>query len=117
MRTSSLTRSPLDISLLARHYGPMAFSLCWNKNVDDFISHLLWTDRLEEAVAAVRLYLRIHAECKMSQTDVQTSTDVEIIRNFAKLESLKAGKVNAALDKLLENKEAENTILTGHGAK
>ena len=95
----------------------MAFSLCWNKNIDDFISHLLWTDRLEEAVAAVRLYLRIHAECKMSQTDVQTSTDVEIIRNFAKLESLKAGKVNAALDKLLENKEAENTILTGHGAK
>ena len=95
----------------------MVFSLCWNKNLDDLISHLIWTDRLEEAVAAVHLYLKVHADCKMSQTNTGILTDVEIIRSFAKFESLKAGKVNAALDKLLENKEAENKILSGHGAK
>ena len=96
----------------------MVFSFCWNKNLDDFISHLIWTDRLEEAVAAVRLYLRVHPDCKMSsQMDANSSSDVEIIRSFAKFESLKTGKVNAALDKLLEDKEAEKRILSGHGAK
>ena len=96
----------------------MVFSFCWDKNLDDFLSHLIWTDRLEEAVAAVRLYLKIHADCKMaSQTDVKNSSEVGIIRSFAKIESLKAGKVNAALDKLLENKETENQILSQHGTK
>ena len=96
----------------------MVFSFCWDKNLDDFLSHLIWTDRLEEAVAAVHLYLKIHADCKMaSQTDVKNSSEVEIIRSFAKIESLKAGKVNAALDKLLENKETENQILSQHGTK
>jgi len=106
-----------DTLYSTRHYGPMVFSFCWNKNLDDFISHLIWTDNLEEAVAAVHLYLKIHSDCKMSSEMDQNSSDVNIIRTFAKFESLKAGKVNAALDKLLENKEAENRILSGHGAK
>ena len=95
----------------------MVFSFCWDKNLDDFLSHLIWTDRLEEAVAAVHLYLKIHADCKMAETDVKNSTEVETIRSFAKLESLKPGKVNAALDKLLENKDTENQILSQHGSK
>ena len=96
----------------------MVFSFCWEKNLDDFLSHLIWTDRLDEAVAAVQLYLKIHADCKMaSQTEVNNSTEVEIIRSFAKIESLKAGKVNAALDKLLETKDTENQILSQHGTK
>ena len=95
----------------------MVFSFCWDKNLDDFLAHLIWTDRLEEAVAAVHLYLKIQADCKMAGTDVKNSTEVEIIRSFAKLESLKPGKVNAALDKLLENKDTENQILSQHGSK
>ena len=96
----------------------MVFSFCWDKNLDDFLSHLIWTDRLDEAVAAVHLYLKIHADCKMAtQTDIKNSTEVEIIRSFAKFESLKPGKVNAALDKLQENKDTENQILSQHGTK
>ena len=49
--------------------------------------------------------------------DLAAATDEEVIRSFAKLESLKPGKVNMALDKLLEDRQNEKTLLSGHGAK
>ena len=49
--------------------------------------------------------------------DIGALNDEELVRNFAKFESLKPGKVNMALDKLLEERQNEETILAGHGAK
>lgn len=54
-------------------------------------------------------------ECKTSSLDLSSISSEELVRSFAKHESLKAGKVNMALEKLLESKKATETILSGHG--
>jgi len=98
-----------------RHYGPMVFSFCWNKQLDELLAHLIWNDRLEEAVDAIKVYIKIHPECKTSSLDQSSTSGEDLVRSFAKHESLKAGKVNMALEKLLESKKATETILSGHG--
>jgi len=89
-----------------RHYGPMVFNLCWNKNLDELLAHLIWSDRLQEAETAIKVYLIIHPECKLSTMEVTNLSSEELVRSFAKYESLKPGKINMALDKLLEVKQA-----------
>ena len=54
-------------------------------------------------------------ECKTSSIDLSSISGEDLVRSFAKHESLKAGKVNMALEKLLESKKATETILSGHG--
>jgi len=100
-----------------RHYGPMVFNFCCNKQLDELLAHLIWNDRLEEATDSIKLYLRIHQDCKMNTTDLSSCSKEELVRTFAKYESLKAGKVHMALEKLLESKQTTETILSGHGAK
>eukprot|EP00092_Neocalanus_flemingeri_P038724 GFUD01042166.1.p1 GENE.GFUD01042166.1~~GFUD01042166.1.p1 ORF type:complete len:345 (-),score=48.84 GFUD01042166.1:57-1049(-) len=100
-----------------RHYGPMVFNFCWNKQLDELLAHLVWNDRLVEAVDAIKLYLKIHPDCKMNSTDLSSCLNEDLVRSFAKFESLKAGKIHMALEKLLESKQTTETILTGHGAK
>ena len=95
----------------------MVFSLAWNKNLDELLAHLVWTDKLEDAVAAVRVYLEIHSDCKLATVGTDSMNSEEIVRAFAKYESLSPGKVNMALDKLLETKQSQDAILSGHGAK
>jgi len=95
-----------------RHYGPMLFNFCWNKQLDEILAHLVWNDRLGEAVDAIKLYKKVHPDCKTSHS----SSDEELVMNFAKL-NLKSGKVNMALEKLMESKKTTETILSGHGAK
>jgi len=106
-----------DLLHSTKHYGPMIFHLCWTKALDDFLAHLVWSGRLEAAVAAVRVYTKIHSESRLAASDLASLTPEEVIRDFAKYESLKPGKVNAALDKLLEDRANKETLLSGHGAK
>ena len=95
----------------------MIFNFCWNKNLDEFLTHLIWSDRVSEAVDAVKVYLKIHTNCKLSTLDIAKMSSEEVIRNFSKYESLKPGKLNAALDKLEENRNNKDSLLSGHGAK
>ena len=95
----------------------MIFHLCWTKQCDDFLAHLVWSGRLEEAVATIRVYIKIHTESKMAGSDLDRMTPEEVVRDFAKYESLKPGKVNVALDKLLEDRASKETLLSQHGAK
>jgi len=99
-----------------RHYGPMVFNLCWNKQLDDLLAHLIWNDRLDEAADAIKVYSKVHPESKTSALDQSNVSHEDLVRSFAKNESLKAGKVNVALEKLLESKRTTETILSGHGA-
>ena len=55
----------------------MVFNLCWNKNVDELLAHLVWNRRLEEAGDCVRVYVKIHQECKLSSTDISELKDEE----------------------------------------
>ena len=103
--------------LCCRHYGPMVFYYCWTKSLDDYLSHLVWSGRTGAAREAISVYVKIHSGCKLAALDLAAASDEEVIRSFAKLESLKPGKVNMALDKLLEDRQNEETLLSGHGAK
>jgi len=102
-----------DVLHSTRHYGPMVFSLCWNKRMDDLLAHLVLRDRLLEAVDTVKLYCEIHKDCKMDNIEELSVEDV--IRNFAKEESSKGGKVTMALDRLLETRRSEENLKTSHG--
>jgi len=104
-----------DTLYSTRHYGPMVFNFCWNKQLDELLAHLIWNDRLNEAVDAIKVYSKIHPDCKMNSVDLKICSNEDLVRNFAKFESLKAGKVNMALERLLESKKITDTILTGHG--
>jgi len=105
-----------DVLHSTRHYGPMVFNLCWSKQIDDLLAHLIWNDRIEEAADAINVYVKVHPECKTSSLDLASTSSEDLVRSFAKHESLKAGKVNMALEKLLESKKTTETILSGHGA-
>ena len=96
-----------------RHYGPMVFNFCWNKQLDELLAHLIWiwNDILNEAVDSIK----IHPDCKMNSVDLTICSSEELDRNFVKFESLKAGKVNMALERLLECKQITDTIATGQG--
>jgi len=100
-----------------RHYGPMVFNFCWNKQLDELLAHLIWNDRLDEAADAIKLYIKIHPDCKLASIDISGCSIEELIRHFAKYESLKAAKVTMALEKLVESKLTTDTILAGHGVK
>jgi len=99
-----------------RHYGPMVFNFCWNKQLDELLAHLIWNDRLTEAAQAIQVYTKVHPECKTSALDLPNTSKEDLVRSFAKHEALKAGKVNVALEKLLESRRTTETILSGHGA-
>ena len=102
---------------LCRHYGPMIFNFCWNKNLDEFLTHLIWSDKVDAAADAIKVYLKIHTNCKLSTLAVKVMSSEDLIRNFSKYESLKPGKLNAALDKLQEDRNNQDNLLSGHGAK
>ena len=51
----------------------------------------------------------------MNSVDLKICSNEDLVRNFAKFESLKAGKVNMALERLLECKQITDTIATGQG--
>jgi len=105
-----------DTLYSTRHYGPMVFNFCWSKQLDEFLAHLIWNDRLDEAVDAIKVYTKIHSDSKLSSIDLESCSSEDLVRNFAKFESLKSGKVNMALERLLESKKTTDTILAGHGA-
>jgi len=105
-----------DVLHSTRHYGPMVFNFCWDKKIDELLAHLILNDRKEEASECVRLYTKIHTDCKTSSLDFFTSTSDQIIESFIKYESNKASKLNMALEKLRESKETKKSILSGHGA-
>ena len=116
-RTCFILIKQMKSCLCCRHYGPMVFYYCWTKGLDDYLSHLVWSGRTGAAREAISVYVKIHSGCKLAALDLAAASDEEVIRSFAKLESLKPGKVNMALDKLLEDRQNEETLLSGHGAK
>ena len=59
----------------------MIFHFCWTKTLDDFLAHLVWSGRLEEAVAAISVYTKIHTESRLAGSDLDTLTPEEGVRD------------------------------------
>ena len=100
--------------------------------MDEFLSHLIWNGRIAESIDSIKLFTKIHpgnkcqldlmsldyvSDCKTVSVDFENAQPEDIIRNYVKNESLKAGKVNAALEKYLNSEMTTENILSGHGVK
>ena len=117
-----------------RHYGPMVFNLCWNKQQDELLVHLVMNDRyskelqsrqkktlnnrMEEAVDVVAVYLRLHPECSLAvSSGLKMLSGENLLRRFCQLESLKTGKISMAVAKMVEEKAQRLRLKQSHGAK
>jgi len=96
-----------------RHYGPMLFHLAWSKQLDECIINLIRKDDLADAAKAIALYLIIHPECQMNSVEEVELGVEDMIRHYAKMESLKSSKVTMALERLNETKSASANTKSG----
>ena len=118
----------------SRHYGPMVFNLCWNKQQDELLVHLVMNDRyskekqsrqretlnnrMEEAVDVVAVYLRLHPECSLAvSSGLKMLSGENLLRRFCQLEALKTGKISMAVAKMVEEKAQRLRLKQSHGAK
>jgi len=102
-----------DVLHSTRHYGPMLFHLAWTKRLDECIIHLIRRDEISDAANLVALYLIIHPDCEMNSVEEVELGPEELIRLYAKKESLKSSKVIMALERLNETKAASKNIKDG----
>jgi len=101
-----------------RHYGPMVFNLCWHRQQDELLVHLVARDRLTAAVDTVHVYLKTHPACALAAaSDLPSLSPEDLLRRFCKLESVKAGKITMVLEKLLEEKANLAKMLASQGAQ
>jgi len=124
IRTLSLVHSHVsesgsfDTLIATRHYGPMVFNLCWNKQQDELLVHLVVNDRVEEAVDVIAVYLQIHPNCKLaSASGLKMMSGENLLRRFCEIEALKTGKISMAVAKLVEERAQKQRLRQSHGAK
>lgn len=112
-----LEQGHFDILHSTRHYGPMVFNLCWNRQVDELLIHLVMKDRMIEIKDTIKLYLEIHRDCEMKNLvgDIEELSSEDLVRSFSKQESLKPGKLTMALERLLETRRTAENIRSSHG--
>jgi len=61
----------------------MVFNLCWNKQQDELLVHLVVNDRVEEAVDVIAVYLQIHPDCKLaSASGLKMMSGENLLRRF-----------------------------------
>ena len=113
----------------------MVFNLCWNKQQDELLVHLVMNDRfpnsskkgradlnaddrMEEAVDVVAVYLRLHPQCPLSASSgLKMLSGENLLRKFCELEALKTGKISMAVAKIVEERAQKQRMKQSHGAK
>lgn len=107
-----------DLLRSTRHFGPLAFHLAWQGNIDNLLVDVIQAGRIDEAVALIRLYHRIHPEAK-SAAPVEDEGRTALIDRYAKLDSAQRNNVEHAIlmyEKLeKEKREVEEGIRKAHG--
>lgn len=79
-----------------RHFGPMVFYLCWNRQIDDLLVHNILSKNLMNAAQTVQLYQIITNDKSFELNEVHTET----IKNFAKSPAARQkNKILMALNK------------------
>jgi len=80
----------------SRHFGPMVFYLCWNRQIDDLLVHFIMSKNLENAARTVKIY-QIIANDKSFELSESPS---ECIKNFARSPAARQkNKILVALQK------------------
>ncbi|XKL61953.1 hypothetical protein PGB90_001786 [Kerria lacca] len=66
-----------------RHFGPLVFYLCLNKNLDNLILENLETERLNDAILSIQLYSLINPDCEFNTLNLNEDNQIEYIRSEA----------------------------------
>ncbi|XP_076757295.1 mitochondrial ribosomal protein S22 [Xylocopa sonorina] len=100
-----------------RHFGPFAFHLAWEKEIDALLVDLLKIEDLEEAVALIQLYHRIHPEAESAKEAILN--DIDLIRVYAELESTERHMITRAIEvhQALRNQKekVQEGVMKAHG--
>ncbi|KAG8230338.1 hypothetical protein J437_LFUL000609 [Ladona fulva] len=80
-----------------RHFGPLAFYLAWKNQIDFLLIDLIDGDRLDEAVSLIELYQVLQPSSKIAGKKDQIKGDIEIIKAYAELSSLRRQDVEMAI--------------------
>ncbi|XP_047364245.1 28S ribosomal protein S22, mitochondrial [Vespa velutina] len=102
-----------------RHFGPLAFYLAWNKSIDKLLCDIIELGKMEEAVALIRLYHKIHPQVNSATTKCESEDPIKLILHYASLDSpigplIK--KILAAYQELEnERQKVAEGIKTSHG--
>jgi len=103
-----------------RHYGPLVFSLCWNKELDSLLIHLLSKGRLPEAVLTVQLYLLLHPEGPLARRGEAELSQLEPLALLALLSELelpgeRGRRLGLAIELHSRERESQRESAEGHG--
>lgn len=64
-----------------RHFGPFAFYLAWNNDIDKLLLENIQTGRLDDAVLLVELYHKLNPSA-LSSSKKFDGDELEFIRNY-----------------------------------
>nr|XP_033327336.1 28S ribosomal protein S22, mitochondrial [Megalopta genalis] len=79
-----------------RHFGPLAFHLAWEKKIDNLLVDVIHSQRIDEAVALIKLYHIFHPQALSAQS-APCEDDITMIKSYAKLESSMRRDIDHAL--------------------
>lgn len=68
-----------------RHFGPLAFQLAWENNIDTLLLELIESENIEEAGQLVRLYHKLHPDAKSGQEKIEN--DLHLVKLYVELDS------------------------------
>lgn len=89
-----------------RHYGGMAFYLCWHGRASKLVLHLL-EGSLEDAAMAVRLHTLLHPQSKTAKEANNDATDRQLLETYTRHDSSDRGALQLALARHDERIRAE----------
>ncbi|XP_078043158.1 mitochondrial ribosomal protein S22 [Augochlora pura] len=90
------SKRKFDIVRSTRHFGPLAFHLAWVKNIENLLVDVIQSQKIDEAVALIKLYHVLHPHA-MSASTAPFQDDITLIKSYAKLESPRRRDIDHAL--------------------
>lgn len=104
-----------------RHFGPLAFYLTWNKSIDKLLCEIIESGKIEEAVALISLYHRIHPQANSAMTKCESEDPIELILHYASLDSPVGPSIKKTLAVYQELESERQKVAEGikkaHGIK
>ncbi|KAJ9592584.1 hypothetical protein L9F63_015722 [Diploptera punctata] len=80
-----------------RHFGPFAFHLAWNRTIDNLLLDIINEDRLDEAVALVKLYHLVNPDAKSLSCKLEEGKEHDFIQKYVELDSKKRPALELSL--------------------
>ncbi|KAK9295252.1 hypothetical protein QLX08_010391 [Tetragonisca angustula] len=100
-----------------RHFGPLAFQLAWENNIDTLLLELIESENIEEAGQLVRLYHKLQPDAKSGQVEIEN--DLQLVKVYVQLDSSDRHMLSGVIlkyEKMYKEKQRmERGIMKAHG--